>query len=218
MKNIAIIGIGNFGYYLALELVKEGVQVLAVDVDADIIEQVKEEVHKAVQADAKDRAALEKMGLQNMDCVVVCLGEIEASVLTTLHLKEMNTKRIMAKALNADHGKLLKKVGASEVVFPEKDTASRVAFTLTHRNVLDHVPLAEGYSIVEIAPPTTFLRKSLKELNLRKKFGVQVIVVKEMVPLNVLVPKPEFVIKDSDVLYIMGKDEDIRKIQGMLTG
>jgi trk system potassium uptake protein TrkA len=213
MKSIAIVGLSSFGYYLAQELVKEGVQILALDTDADKIDRIRNQVHKAVLADGTDRQILENLGFRELDGVVVCLGQIEASVLATLQLNEMKIKRIIVKALSEDHGKLLKMMGAHDVVFPERDMAYRIAFTLTHKNVLDHVELVEGYSIVEISTPLSFLGKSLRELNLREKFGIQVIVIKEMVPPGVIVPTPDFVVKDSDVLVIMGKDEAIKTIQ-----
>jgi trk system potassium uptake protein TrkA len=154
--------------------------------------------------------------LNELDGVVVSLGQIESSVLATLHLKELKIKRIISKALSEEHGKILEKVGATEVVFPEKDMASRVARTLTHENILEYVPLAEGYSIVEIAPPMSFMGKSLGELDLRREYAVQVIIVKELVPENIVpVPMADYVIKDSDVLVIMGRDEDLKKIQNL---
>jgi len=213
VKSIAIVGLSSFGYYLAQELVKEGVQILALDTDADKIDKIRNQVHKAVLADGTDRRILENLGFSELDGVVVCLGQIESSVLATLHLKEMNIRRIIVKALSEDHGKLLKMVGAHDVVFPERDMAYRIAFTLTHKNVLDHVELVQGYSIVEIAAPLSFLGKSLRELNLREKFGIQVIVIKETVPPGVIVPTAGFILKDSDILVIMGKDEAIKRVQ-----
>jgi len=196
--------------------VKEGVEIMAIDLDEEKIEKIKPYVQKAVIADGTDRATLETLGLDELDGVVVSLGQIESSVLATLHLKELKIRRIVSKALSEEHGKILEMVGATEVVFPEEDMAQRIARTLTHENILDHVPLAEGYSIIEIAPPPSFLRKSLGELDLRRKYGVQVIVVKGLVPENVvLVPTAEYVVKDSDVLVIMGPDQDLKKIQNL---
>ncbi len=214
MRSFAIIGMSSFGYFLARELVKEDVEIMAVDLDEEKIEKIKPYVSKAVIADCTDRTTLETLGLEGLDGVVVCLGQIESSVLTTLHLKELKIRSIIAKALSEEHGKILEMLGATEVIFPEKDMALRAARTLSHENVLDHVPLAKGYSIIDIAPPASFLRKSLGELDLRRKYGIQVIVIKEMVPENVvLVPTADYIIKDSDVLVIMGKDEDLKKIQ-----
>jgi len=214
VRSFAIIGMSSFGYFLARELVKEDVEIMAVDLDEEKIEKIKPYVSKAVIADCTDRTTLETLGLEELDGVVICLGQIESSVLTTLHLKELKIQHIIAKALSEEHGKILEMLGATEVIFPEKDMALRAARTLSHENVLDHVPLAKGYSIIDIAPPASFLRKSLGELDLRRKYGIQVIVIKEMVPENVvLVPTADYIIKDSDVLVIMGKDEDLKKIQ-----
>ncbi|MBN2030148.1 TrkA family potassium uptake protein [bacterium] len=206
----------SFGYFLARELVKEGIEVVAIDLDDEKIEKIKSYVSKAVIADGTDRNTLETLGVQEMDGVVVSLGQIESSVLTILHLKELKVRRILAKAISEEHGKILEMVGATEIVFPEKDMAYRVARTLTHDNILDHVPLAEGYSIIEISPPTSFLHKSLAELDLRRKYGVQVIVIKGYVPNSlVLVPTADYVIKDDDVLVIMGQDSHLKKVQGL---
>jgi len=220
VRSFAIIGMSSFGYFLARDIANEGMQVIAVDLDEEKIEKIKPYVQKAVIADGTDRETLKKIGLDDLDGVVVCLGQIEASVLATLHLKELakelKIRRIFAKALSEEHGKILEKIGATEIIFPEKDMAFRVARTLTHENILDHIPLAEGYSIVDMAPPSSFLWKSLGELNLRNKYGVQVIVIKEMIPKNVvLVPTANYIIKDTDVLVIMGKDKDLKKIQGL---
>ena len=216
MRSFAIIGMSSFGFFLARELTREGVEIMAIDLDEEKIEKIKPFVKKAVIADGTDRSTLETLGVNELDGVVVSLGQIESSVLTTLHLKELRIRNIVSKALSEEHGKILKMVGATDVVFPEKDMASRVARTLTHENIIEHIPLAAGYSIVEIAPPVSFLGKSLGELDLRREYGVQVIVVKEMVPENVvLVPMADYVIKDSDVMVIMGRDEDLKKIQSL---
>ena len=216
MRSFAIIGMSSFGYFLARDLAREGVDVLAIDWDEEKIEKIKPAVQKAVIADGTDRATLQTLGLNELDGVVVSLGQMETSVLATLHLKELKIRRIVAKALSEEHGKILEMVGATDVVFPEKDMAFRVARTLTHENILEHVPLAEGYSIVEITPPASFLHKSLGTLDLRNRYGVQVIVVKEMVPENVvLVPTADYVIKDSDVLVMMGTDADLKKVQSL---
>ncbi len=214
MRSFAIIGMSSFGGFLARDLTREGVEVLAIDLDEEKIEKVKNIVPKAVIADATDRATLESLGLDDMDGVVVSLGQIESSVMTTLHLKEMNIRRIISKALSEEHGKILGMVGATEVIFPEKDMALKVSRTLTHENILEHVPLADGYSIVEIAPPEAFLDKSLGELNLRRYFGVQIIVIKQKAPESgVQVPTADYVIKENDILVIMGRDEDLKKAQ-----
>jgi trk system potassium uptake protein TrkA len=204
----------SFGSFLARALSREGLEVMAVDLDGEKIEKIKEEVHKAVIADGTDKAVLSRLGLTDMDGVVVSLGEMESSILATLHLKELKIRRIIVKALSEEHGRILEMVGATSVVFPEKDIAERLARTLSHENVLDYIPLIEGYSITEIAAPVSFIGKSLAELNLRAQYGVMVVVVKEMVPYKLVpVPHGNYVIKDSDVLVLMGADKDLKRLQ-----
>lgn len=216
MRSFAIIGMSSFGYFLALELAREGVEILAIDLDEEKIEKVKSSVQKAVIADGTDMATLESLGLKDMDGVVVSLGQMESSILATLHLRELKIRRIISKALSEEHGKILDMIGATDIIFPEQDMAHRVARTLTHDNILDHVPLAEGYSIHEIAAPEAFLGKTLGELDLRNTYGIQVIVVKELLPEKVvLVPTADHRIMDSDVLVIMGRDEDLKKMQNL---
>ena len=213
MRSFTVIGLSSFGTFLATELTRLGVDVLAVDVDEEKIEKIKHLVQKAIIADATDPEALASLALDEMDGVVVSLGNIDSSVLTTLHLKELKIKNIISKALSEDHGRILEHVGATQVIFPEKDEALRTARTLSHDNILDSVSLAKGYSIVELAPPLSFLRKSLGELDLRRKYGVQIVSVKEMVPENVvLVPMADYIIKDSDVLVVIGRDQDLDKL------
>ena len=216
MRSFAIIGMSSFGSYLARDLARQGIEVVAIDRDEEKIEKVKNAVYKAVIADGTDRAILERIGLKELDGVIVSLGQIESSVLVTLHLKELKIKRIISKALSVEHGKILEMVGATEVIFPEQDMAFRVARTLSHENILDFIPLIEGYSIIEIAPPISFIGKSLFELGLRKRYGVMVIVIKEMVPYNLVpVPRGDYVVKDSDVLVIMGGDKELKQIQNL---
>jgi len=216
VRSFAIIGMSSFGSFLARDLAQEGVEVLAIDLDEEKIEKIKGLVSKAVITDATDRVALAALGLGEMDGVVVSLGQIESSVLTTLHLKELKIRRIVVKALSEEHGKILEKIGANEVIFPEKDMALKVSRTLTHENIMDHVPLAEGYSIVEITPPDSFIKKSLGELDLRRNYGIQVIVIKDKKRDDVvLVPTADYVIKSGAILVMMGRDEDLKKVQSL---
>lgn len=210
LKSYAIIGLSSFGYFLALALAREGVEIMAVDLDEEKIERIKPHVLKAVIADGTDRAVLQTLGLEELDGVVVSLGKIEDSVLATLHLKELKIRRIVSKALGEDHGRILEKIGATDVIFPEKDMAVKVARTLTHENILDHVPLADGYSIIEIAAPNSCWGKTLGELDLRRTYGVQVIVVKGAVP---EMPTADYRIKEGDLLVIMGNDDNLMKVQ-----
>jgi trk system potassium uptake protein TrkA len=215
MGQFAVIGVGNFGYYLGRQLYEKGHEVIALDISKGNIQKVKDVVSQAVVADATDREALESLGISHVDAAVVCIGtRMQASILATLHLKELGIQNILAKATSEEHGRILKKVGANEIFFPEKDLALGVASRLDNPNMLDYLPFIEGYSIVEIAPPKYFIGQTLKELDLINRFGIQVIAVKEIIPEGVtLIPKANFQVKDSDVLIILGPDEALERLQ-----
>ncbi|MBC7361821.1 MAG: TrkA family potassium uptake protein [Candidatus Aminicenantes bacterium] len=210
----AIIGLGSFGSYLARTLYEKGHEVLVIDKDKDKVEEAKDFSTQAVWMDSADKESLQALGVQDMDVVVVSLGpEMESSILTVLYLHELGVNRIMAKALSADHGKILEAIGATEVIYPERDMAIRVAQKLSSRNVLEYLPLAENISIQEIVPPEAFIGKKLKDLDLTNKYRVQVIAVRQLVPEKVIfIPGADFVIKDSDVLVVMGEEKNIAEL------
>lgn len=213
----AVIGLGSFGSYVAKTLYEKGNEVLAVDNDKEKIEDVKNLVSHAVSMDAADKENLQALGIQDMDAVVVSSGpEMESSILTVLYLHEIGAKRIVAKALTEDHAKVLDAVGATEVIYPEKDMAIKTALKLSNPNILEYLPLISGFGIVEIAPPEKFIGKSLRELDLRNKYGIQVIAIKELIPeKTTFTPKADFVIKDSDILIIMGEEKQLAKINSI---
>ncbi len=213
----AVIGLGSFGSNIAKTLYEKGNDVLAVDEDKEKIDEVKNFVSHAVHMDAADKENLQALGIKDMDVVIVSLGpEMEASILTVLYLNEMGTKRIVAKALTEDHAKILESVGATETIYPEKDMAIKTALKLSCPNVLEYLPLISGFGIQEIAPPEKFIGKNLRELDLRNKYGIQVIAIKELIPeKTTFVPKADFVLKDSDILVIMGKDKQLEKINAL---
>ena len=212
--NVAVIGLGNFGMNLTRRLAELGHSVSVVDTDSKAIARVQDVAEQAVVADATDRAVLEEIGINLSEAAVVSLGDnLGASILVTLHLKEMKIKRIVAKAISPEHEKILKRVGASEVVFPERDVALRLAGSLADPNLLDYLPIGQEFSVAELAPPQPFIGKTLIELDLRRNFGVNVIAVRELVPERLVVLiEPDYVIKDSDVLVVVGRHEDIEKL------
>lgn len=213
----AVIGLGSFGSNIAKTLYEKGNEVLAVDEDKEKIDEVKNFVSHAVHMNAADKENLQALGIKDMDVVIVSLGpEMEASILTVLYLNEMGTKRIVAKALTEDHAKILESVGATETIYPEKDMAIKTALKLSCPNVLEYLPLISGFGIQEIAPPEKFIGKNLRELDLRNKYGIQVIAIKELIPeKTTFVPKADFVLKDSDILVIMGEDKQLEKIDAL---
>ena len=213
----AVVGLGSFGSNVAKTLYERKNEVLAVDASKEKIEEVKTFVSHAVNMDAADKENLQALGIKEMDVVVVSLGpEMEASILTVLYLHEIGAKRIVAKALTEDHAKILEAVGATEVIYPEKDMAIRTALKLSCPNILEYLPLTSGVGIQEIAPPEKFIGRSLKELDLRNKYGIQVIAIKELIPEKTnFVPHADFVIKDSDILIIMGEEKKLQKINSL---
>lgn len=214
-KKYATIGLGNFGFNVTKTLFEEGHDVVAVDLDEDATQRVQPYCTQAVVADATQKETIRGLGLEEMDAVIVSMGGNESSAtLITLYLKEFGVKRIVVKASNEDHGKILSKVGATDVIFPEKDMAIKVARSLSTPDVLDYIPMSGDYLIAEIAPLEAFVGKSLAELQLRSRYGITVIGIKELVPENfILVPPASFVIKHSDILIVIGKRVDIQKIK-----
>jgi trk system potassium uptake protein TrkA len=158
---------------------------------------------------------MESIGIQEDDVVIVSFGEdLAAATLITLHLKEMKIKHIIVKAPNEDHKHVLEKVGATEVVIPEKEMADKIAKSLISPNVLDYIPLSEDYTICELVPPPGFMGKTIAELHLRSRYHIEVIAVREVLPERIImVPRADFVIKDSDILVVIGKEKDIQKIK-----
>jgi trk system potassium uptake protein TrkA len=215
MKRVVVIGLGIFGMNLVKTLYENGIEIIAIDKNKDIIQQVKESCSKAILADGTNKEVIESIGIQKDDIVIISFGEdLSASTLITLHLKELKVKNIIVKAPNEDHRRVLEKVGATDVVIPEKEMADKVARSIISPNVLDYIPLSEDYTISELAPPASFYGKTIGELRLRSKYHVEVIAVKEVLPDRIqMVPRADFVIKDSDVLVVIGKEEDIQKIK-----
>jgi trk system potassium uptake protein TrkA len=217
MKHFAVIGLGKFGFHAAKALFEDGNEVLAIDTDRNRVQAIDQYSTEAVVMDATDRSALKSLGLENMNAVIISTGtKISVSILICLYLHEIGVKKILAKALDNDHAKILKKVGATEIIHPERDMALRISKNLSHPNILDFIPLAEEFDLIQVGPPRKFIGKTLMELNLRAKYNVHIIAIKELVPENfVLVPPANFVIKDSDILIMLGKGADIKKIKAI---
>jgi len=214
-KNIAVIGLSSFGFYLCKYLSEIGVQVMAVDNNEERIEQVKPFVRNALVADAKEKEVLESIHIKDFDAVVISVGEkIDQSVLITLHLRELGVEEIFAKATTIEHAKILNILGVSDIIFPERDIAKRFAHTLRRRSLFDYFPIGNEYSVIEIAPPRNWVGKTLSEINIREKYNVQIIVIKEIIPENIiLIPTGDHTLKESDVLIILGREEDIEKVE-----
>jgi trk system potassium uptake protein TrkA len=216
MKQYAVLGLGNFGFYLASHLYEKGNEVLAIDKDQTRVQEIRDRVSQAIVADTTDRRAMENLGVKELDAAVVCIGSVlSESILTVLNLKEIGVKQVIAKAISDPHGRILQKIGASEILFPEKDMAISLAERLHNPNLIEYLPVLEGYSIIQLAPPKDFIGKSLRELNLINRYGVQVVAIKELVPerLN-MIPTAQFVLKDSDLMILLGPSKALDKLRG----
>jgi trk system potassium uptake protein TrkA len=210
-----VIGLGIFGSQLARQLYENGMEVIAIDKNRDVVQRIKDYSTKAVVADASDKEVLESIGIAPDDVAVISFGEdLSASTLLTLHLRELKVRTIIVKAPNEDYRRILLKVGATEAIIPEREMANKVAKSIISPNVLEYLPISEDYTIVELAPPANFIGKSLAELDLRKKYNLQVIAIRDVLSDKMhLVPRASAVIKDSDVLVIIGREEDIRNVK-----
>ena len=212
-KQYAVIGMGRFGSSVARELSDLGFEVLAIDVSEQKIQEVSNWVTHAVAVDSTDEEALRSLGLRNFDVVVVAIGEdIQASILTTLILKELGVPELIVKAQNELHGKVLNKIGADKVVFPERDMGLRVAHHLISPNILEYIELSNDYSIVEMKAPDFTVGRNLVQLDIRARFKCNVLAIKKGAEMNIA-PSADNIIQEDDVLVIVGKTEDLSELE-----
>lgn len=214
-KSFAVLGLGRFGLSVAESLSGFGDEVLVVDQNEESINYISSKVTHAVLGDATDEGLLKSLGIRNFDVAIVAMGgEIQASILTTLLLKEAGVKYILAKAQSDLHSKVLQKVGADRVIFPEKDMGVRVAYHFMSTNFLDLIELSPEHSIVETYPPDIWIEKSLRDSNIRVKHGISIVAIKNGA--NIIVaPEGDYVIKYDDVLVVIGKNTDIKKLSNL---
>lgn len=216
MMRVVIMGIGNFGHFFARRLSTQKVEILAVDIDKQAVDRVAPFVSHAVVGDVTDRDLLEELDVASADYVVISLGDehMDPSILATLHSRSLGAKNVYAKAISDDHARILELIGATRIIHPEREVAESLAEALGKPNVLDFIPLGEEYSIVEFEPPSGFVGRSLAELDLRNRYGVTVIGVKEYVTgRRRMNPAPDMVIQDDVSLLIMGRDQQVEKLQ-----
>ncbi|GAB6273204.1 MAG: TrkA family potassium uptake protein [Peptococcaceae bacterium] len=214
MKQFAVIGLGRFGSSLARALSRMGYEVLAIDTSEENVNDITDEITYAVQMDALEEKALKSMGIRNFDAVIVAIGQdIQASILVTVMLKEMGVKKVIAKAQTELHGKVLEKVGADLVVFPERDMGERLAHTLIAAdNIMDLINLSPDYSIIELKTPPTFIGKTLQETALRKEFGITVIAIRRGSEV-IISPEAKQAIRENDILVAIGRNEKLKRLE-----
>lgn len=212
LKQFVVIGLGRFGSSLARTLYGLGHDVLAIDMKEDVVQDISDSVTHAVQADATDENALRSLGLRNFDVAIVTIGtNIQASIMVTLIVKELGVKYVVSKAQSELHAKVLYKIGADRVVFPERDMGIRLAHNLVSSSVLDFIELAPDYSIVEIAALPEWEGKTLKELNMRVRYGINIMAIKHGAEINIS-PRADDVIDKNDVLVVIGSNEDLKRV------
>ena len=213
MKSYIVIGLGRFGTEVARRLCQYGCEVLAMDVNAENVQQLSNEVTQAVVGDARDKEVLRSLGAKNFDCGIVAIGDSLAdSVLATMNLKELGVPQVVCKAHDETHREVLKKLGADQVVIPEKENAARLAKSLSSLNVLDYIELSDDYGIIEVPVPMAWTNKSLMELNIRAKLGVNILAVKRDGQISVS-PAADFSFASGDVIVVLGDTAALTAVQ-----
>ena len=228
MRQCVVVGLGIFGAAVAKTLVEKGCEVLAIDEDEEKVKEISEVVTQAVQADATDEKTLRSLGVDKMDMAIISTGEnMEASILVTLLMKELGIKTIVAKAVSPSHGAVLRKVGATRVVFPERDTGVRLAESLATPSILEHIALSPEYSIMEVHAPKSFIGRTLREIDVRAKHGVTIIAIKRKLPYLtetgqsdfkeeiLITPEADEQVADGDILVVLGRDKKIDNLRNL---
>lgn len=213
MKQFAVIGLGRFGSSVARTLSGMGYDVLAVDVNEDKVNDIMDYVTHSVQVDAMDEQALKALGIRNFDVVIVAIGQdIQTNILVTVMLKEMGVKNVVSKAITELHGKVLEKVGADKVVFPERDMGVRAAHALVSKSIMDLISLSPDYSVVELMALPEFVGKTLAGSAVRTKYGVTVLAIRRGGEV-IISPGPKVVIEEGDVLVVVGRNERLKLLE-----
>lgn len=214
MKRIGIIGGARFGAALAESLARQGAEVILLDEDIEIVQRLADDVSKAVQGDATDLDVLREAGFQTCDAVVVGIGSnIEGSVLAVMNLKELKVPQVIAKAGTDMHGKVLERLGADLVVYPNKERAQRLARALMAKSALDYFEVAEGVSVVEMRAPASLVGKSLADADIRRRYGLNVLVIKRLDAKGrarrIVSPSGDDKIQTNDTLLVFGPNDKI---------
>lgn len=221
-RQFAVIGLGRFGSAMATTLSELGQDVIGVDGDAERVRQLADTVTQAVELDATDERALRSISIQDVDVAVVSIGEnIESSLLVVMQLLELGVKSIVAKAVTPLHGRILEKLGVSRVIFPEREMAVRIAHGLVMPNVIDYIELSRDFSIVEVPAPEMFVGRTLKQLELRPKYGLTLIAIKRQSSpttpqVTNISPAADETIHGGDVLSLLGSNERLSALDAML--
>lgn len=217
-NDFVVFGLGKFGRSVAYTLVENGKEVLAIDLNEEVIQEVSDNVTHAVQADVTDGDALKALGVGNFDVAVIAISNnLQASIMSTILAKELGVPYILAKAQNDIHKRVLEKVGADKVIFPEREIGVRIANNLISENFVDYIELSDDYSIVEIAVLDEWVGNTLKEINMRVTYGINVMAIRKGDSISIT-PGPDLVLQSSDVLVVIGSNDNLRKINVIKRG
>jgi trk system potassium uptake protein TrkA len=212
-KQFAIIGLGRFGSNLAKELMEQGYEVLGVDKNEEIVNDLSDQLTHTVVADSTDEDVLRSLGVRNLDCVIVSIGDnIQANIMTTIILKELEVKMIVAKAMTDLHARVLEKIGVNRIIHPERDMAIRVAHQLVSPNLLDYIELSRDYTIAEISVPERLSGMTLKQLDPRAKYGCSVVAINKAGGV-IIAPNASDTVYEHDIMVIIGKNEQIESFE-----
>ena len=213
MKSYVVVGLGRFGGEVARQLCAQGCEVLAMDIHSELVQQMSSEVTHAVVADAQDKEVLKALGVRDFDCAVIAIGDnLAASVLATMNMKELGVPYVVCKAYDEVHRRVLEKLGADRVLIPEKEIGSRLAKSLASANVLEYIELSEDYGIAEVPVPKTWKGKTLRELNVRAKLGVNIIAVRRSGSIEVS-PSADYRMEASDIVVVLGDSQALDTVQ-----
>lgn len=225
-RQYAVLGLGTFGMGVARELASRGAQVLAVDTDEDKIKEITPLVTHAVVADATEQKVLKSLGIKDIDCAIVAIGQsMENSIMITLLLKEFGVKSIIVKSISPLHSRIVAKLGADRVIYPELEMARKLADGLISPNILDQIELSHEYNIIEMVAPRKFWNKSMRESGIRANFKVDIIAIKRRAPIItdegesdikediIIAPGAEIEVLENDILVLVGKDDDLKHLK-----
>lgn len=214
MKRFVVVGLGNFGSTVATSLYSRGHEVVTIDMDADTVDRIAPEVTRAVVGDARDGAILQRLGAGEADAAVISTGDdITSSVLATLALRDLALQEIYVKVVSHDHARVMEKLGVTETIFPERDSGLRLATRIASRAVINYVDLGQDFSIQEMAIPEDWIGRSLRELELPRRYSITIIGVHDMLNDRIVTaPDPDSPLKDSDTVVVAGTPDDLERV------
>ncbi|MFC0211306.1 potassium channel family protein [Paenibacillus chartarius] len=205
----AVIGLGRFGKSLAKELMNLGYEVLGIDKEEEAVDEMADKLTHCVVADTTDEEVLKSLGIRNFDCAIVAIGDdIQSSIMTAIMLKDLGVRQVVAKAMSELHGKVLTKIGVDRIIYPERDMGVRVAHQLVSPNLLDFIELSPEYTLVELTVPKHLSGKSLKNLDLRARYGCSVVAINKQKKV-LIAPVADDILYEDDIMVVIGTNKQV---------